>query len=125
MTDDPELTAIKAALEHLATLPDRRAWQRALDYIASRLTECERTVWLDNRMLALPEPQQFCIAGEITDVLADADDGDGYFIIGADDVGGRGLAVDGGPQQGRGGDGGRHRGGLLEEIPACKPGRGT
>lgn len=72
MTEDTELTAIKAALNALQGLPDRRAWQRALDYITNRLSENERTMRLHTPLSALPEPLQYCRDGEINDLFLDA-----------------------------------------------------
>lgn len=78
MTDEPkpdaELTAMKTAFEALATLPDPRAWGRALTWIADRLMEKHRAEYLQFDALNWPSPTQYCTNGEIAESLADADE---------------------------------------------------
>ena len=71
---DAELAAMKTAFEALATLPDPRAWGRALTWIANRLMEQHRTEYLQFDALNWPKPTQYCVNGQIAEAVEDADD---------------------------------------------------
>src|ERR1700677_3319278 len=69
---DPELAAINQALVALSAVPPFE-WQRALNYLADRLSERDRTVHLI-KTFERPAPTQFIHEGDMACPYADAED---------------------------------------------------